>query len=422
MCRTSTRTTRYPTRLWNTWADLVDIRQLAPSDDLEIEVDLARRSFGPVTETARSGRLAEASAAAEGGRYFAAVDGPQVAGVALFHDMRQWWHGRAVPMAGIGGVKVAPEQRGRGTGRALVTELLRVIADRGYPLSVLYPATAPLYRSLGWEQAGGLYRAVIPARSLASLLPPDGPAQPLPGPPGLRRAGPDDAGEVVDVIGAVHESARHCGAATFEPATVRRRLLTSEDIFCYLAADGFLAYGWHEENRDMLVRVALAGSAETTRALWSTVGSHAPLAKEVRAVVSPDDPLALLTREPDLGLTGCWRWMLRVVDAAAAIAGRGFPAAAGLVVELHIEDAQLPANTGHWTLEVSGGKGALTRAGSPVSGAGLLRLGARGLAALYGGTPMATLRRAGLAAGGSASTDDALDTAFAGQAFMLSVF
>jgi predicted N-acetyltransferase YhbS len=162
----------------------VDIRQLGPADDLEVEVDLARRSFGPVSDAMRSRRLADASAAAAAGRYFAAFDGPQPVAVATFHDMRQWWHGRAVRMAGVGGVKVAPEQRGRGTGRALVTELLRVIADRGYPLSVLYPATAPLYRSLGWELAGGLYRAVIPARSLASLLPPDGPAQPLPGPPG----------------------------------------------------------------------------------------------------------------------------------------------------------------------------------------------------------------------------------------------
>jgi predicted acetyltransferase len=400
----------------------VDIRQLGPADDLEVEIDLAQRAFGPVTEAARPRRLADASAAAEDGRYFAAFDGPQVAGVALFHDMRQWWHGRAVRMAGVGGVKVAPEQRGRGTGRALMTGLLRVIADRGYPLSVLYPATAPLYRSLGWELAGGLYRAVIPARSLASLLPPDGPAQPPPDPPGLRRAGPDDAGDVVDVISAVHESAGHCGPATFDADTVRRWLLIDDKLFCYLAPDGFLVYGWSDRDRELLVRVAVAGSAETTRALWSTVGSHAPMAKQVRALVSPDDPAFWLTREPDLGLASRWMWMLRVIDAPAAIAGRGFPAAAGLAVELHIDDAQLPANAGHWTLEVSGGKGALTRAGSPAGPAGLLRLGARGLAALYGGTPMATLRRAGLAAGGDASTDDALDTAFAGQAFMLSVF
>jgi predicted N-acetyltransferase YhbS len=109
----------------------VDIRQLGPDDDLEVEVDLSRRAFGPVSEAERPDRLADASAAAEGGRYFAAFDGPQPVGVAMFQDMRQWWHGRALPMAGVGGVKVAPEQRGRGTGRALMTELLRPQRRRG---------------------------------------------------------------------------------------------------------------------------------------------------------------------------------------------------------------------------------------------------------------------------------------------------
>jgi predicted acetyltransferase len=314
---------------------------------------------------------------------------------------------------------------------------------------VLYPATAPLYRSLGWELAGGLYRAVITARSLGSLLPPDGPAQPPDGPaqppdgpaqppdgpaqpqaappgpparPALRRAVPDDAGDVVDIIGAVHESARHCGPATFDAGTVRRWWLTDENLFCYLTADGFLAYGWSEEHREMSVRVALAGSAPTTRALWSTVGSHAPLVRQVAAVVSPDEPLAWLTREPDLGLASNWSWMLRVIDAPAAIAGRGFPAAAELAVGLELDDAQFPANAGPWTLEVSGGRGALTRAAPPAAPAGPVRLGARGFAALYAGIPMATLRRAGLAAGGDAGADDALATAFAGRAFMLVSF
>jgi predicted acetyltransferase len=403
----------------------VDIRPLGPRDDLEIEVDLSRRAFGPLDDATRARVLAEAGAAAGDGRYYAAVDGPRAVAVAAFHDMRQWWHGQAVRMAGVGGVKVAPEQRGRGTGRALMTELLRVIADRGYPLSVLYPATAPLYRSLGWELAGGMYRAVIPARSLASLLPADGPAPPRPGPPDLRRAGPDDAGDVVDVISAVHAAARHCGPATFDAPSVRRWWLTDENLFCYLAADGFLAYGWHEEHREMSVHAALAGSAETTRALWSIVGSHAPLARQIRAVVSPADPLAWLTREPDLGLAGRWPWMLRVVDASAAIAGRGFPAAAGLAVRLQIDDPQLPGNAGEWTLEVGGGKGSLsasaTHRRAPAGTAGAVRLGARGFAALYAGTPVATLRRAGLAAG-DASADDALDSAFAGQAFMLDSF
>ena len=45
------------------------------------------------------------------------------------------------------------------------------MAARGYPLSALYPATMPLYRSLGWELAGARETAVIPARSLHPLPP-----------------------------------------------------------------------------------------------------------------------------------------------------------------------------------------------------------------------------------------------------------
>jgi predicted acetyltransferase len=223
----------------------------------------------------------------------------------------------------------------------------------------------------------------------------------------------------------VHESARHCGPATYDAATIRRWWLSDENRFCYLAADGFLAYGWHEGHGEISVRMAVAGSPETTRALWSIVGSHAPTAKLVRAVVSPDDPVAWLTREPDLGLERRWQWMLRVVDAPAAIAGRGFPAAATLAVGLQIDDAQLPSNAGQWTLEVGGGEGALTRSrpsASPARRSLPVRLDARGFAALYGGVPLDTLRRAGLVAGGEPSADEALDAAFAGKAFLLDSF
>ncbi len=97
--------------------------------------------------------------------------------------------------------------------------------------------------------------------------------------------------------------------------------------------------------------------------------------------------------------------MLRLLDAPAAIAGRGFPAGAQRRTSRSaVTDAQLPANSGDWRLEVSGGRGrpdqGRHRAGPRAGSAPALRLGARGLAALYAGTPLAALRRAGLAAGG----------------------
>ena len=70
--------------------------------------------------------------------------------------------GPARPVSGVAAVKVAPEHRDRGIGRSLMTKLRNLIADRGYLLSALYPATMPIYRSLGWELAGARHRVPDP--------------------------------------------------------------------------------------------------------------------------------------------------------------------------------------------------------------------------------------------------------------------
>ena len=147
------------------------IRELDATDDTAALLDLSVRAFGPVGDP----HYWEATAAAVIGeqRYLAAFDGDRMIAAARFHDMTQCWAGRWLRMAGVSGVAVAPEERGRGTGRALMTALLGRIAERGYPVSVLYPATSSIYRSLGWETAGGCETLAFPARSLHSLVSPD---------------------------------------------------------------------------------------------------------------------------------------------------------------------------------------------------------------------------------------------------------
>ncbi len=399
------------------------VRPLSDDDDLGAEVELRHQAFGPMDDSDRDRTLAVAAESVAAGRYVGAFDGARLIGTARYLDMRQWWHGRSVPMAGVAGVKVAPEARGRGVGKALMSELTGLIAGRGYPVSVLYPATTPLYRSLGWELAGGLYHATVPARSLGTLVAPDVGAPPPP--MALRRAGPDDAAGVIEIVGAAHEAARHCGPITRAPADVRRQL-SDPHRFSYLAADGFLAYRWQDGNRELLVECAVATTAQTTRDIWSVVASHASIAGRVRALLAPDDPVAWLTREADLALAERTPWMLRVLDAPAAIAARGFPAATVATAVLQLDDPQLPANSGWWALQVSDGKGTLTPFRTddhgPVPPAPPVSLGARGFAALFAGTPLPTLRRAGLAAGGDRASDDALDCAFAGTAFLLDYF
>jgi len=403
----------------------VEIRPVTPDDDFEAQVDLGQRAFGIYSPAQKASWLYAARLRASQGLFLGAFAGGQPAGAAIIHDMRQWWAGRAVPCAGIASVKVAPEYRGQGLGRRLMTELLALIEARGYPLSALFPATMPIYRSLGWELAGGRYEAAIPARSLHRLQPPDPSAsddRDAPG-EGLRRAGPRDAAAVLDIIGRCHEELRDSGGLTWdEPLTAR--WLSRPDMYAYLTGDGFAAYRWADANKTLLVERAQAASPRSLRALWSVIASHGSTVAKIRARVGPDDPFWWLTHERDAAITKRSMWMLRVVDAPAAIAARGFPPAVTLSVPLVIEDRARRANSGRWRLSVSDGKGILIPNGPVVPPAAHplpLTLGARGLAALYAGTPVSTLRLAGLASGGD-SDAGALDAAFAATPYTLDDF
>ncbi len=404
------------------------VRELDAADDVAALLDLSVRAFGPVPDRAQW----EASAATviADHRYLATFDGEQMVAAARYHDMSQCWAGRWLRMAGVASVTVAPEERGRGTGRALVGALLSQIAARGYPVSVLYPATSPLYRSLGWEIAGSCETLTIPARSLRVLAEPDpaaGADAGDPAGPPLRRCGPADAAAVIAVVSGVHQALRDSGPNVRDEESTRQ-WLAAADRFAYLAPDGFLAYRWGHGNDEIQVERAVAASAATTRAIWGIVASHSSIARTVRARLAPHDPVHWLTREPDVERARREPWMLRLVDAPAAIAERGYPAAAEITAALDLADPGCPDNAGPWTLEVSGGKGVLSRApaapAGPARGAAgrPLRAGSRGLAALYAGMPLATLRRTGLVAGGDPATDAGLDAVFAAAPFLLDTF
>lgn len=408
-----------------------DIREITPTDDLDTIIDLARRAFGPGAATgspeAVARRRARTGQAIADQRVFGAFSGGRMVASATWHDMRQWWHGRSLRMAGVAAVMVAPEFRGRGVGRTLMTEVLDAIARRGYPLSVLFPATTPIYRSLGWEMAGGDYRVSLPSRSLRSLLAPDisrntagtladEPAGGLHAAP-FARATPDDAAAVIEAVGRAHQLARHSGPNTRDAASAAA-WLADPDLYAYLAPDGFLAYRWGQGHEIQVERI-VAATERTLRELWSIVASHSSIADTVTARVGPDDPIFWLTREPDSYLKFREMWMLRLVDVTEAIRGRGFPLSAQLSLPLSIQDDSRDRNAGLWELSVTGGRGTLVHAPEATRP---LTIGVRGLAALYAGTPMASLRLAGLASGGDPAADSELDGAFGGASFLLDSF
>jgi len=400
----------------------VAIRPLTRDDDFAAQLDLGERAFGPYPEQQRARWLRDTRRRAEQGLALGAFIGEEPVGAATIQDMRQFWLGGVVKLAGISGVKVAPEHRGRGIGKQLMTEVLSLAANRGYLLSALYPATTPIYRSFGWELAGAKHRFTIPARSLRTLVAPDELARgggAAPGDVPVRRATSADAATVTKLIGECHQAARDAGAITWDEGPCAE-WLARPDLYSYLAGDdGFAAYEW--AGRDLWVQCLHAKTPDALRALWSTIASHSSVADSVSGWTSPNGPFWWLTYERDATISRRSMWMLRVIDAPAAIAARGFPPGLSVSVPLELNDPACPANTGHWRLTVTGGEGTLFPNGS-VPAPSSLTLGPRGLAALYAGIPVGSLRLAGLVSGGTFDGDASLDAAFAATPYMVDDF
>jgi predicted acetyltransferase len=414
----------------------VAIRPITADDDFDAQLDLGQRAFGNYSAQQRDSWLHVARLRASQGLFLGAFAGGVPAGAAMLHDMREYWLGSPVRCAGVASVKVAPEYRGMGIGRLLMTELLDLIAGRGYPLSVLFPATVPIYRSLGWELAGAKHEFTVPARSLRELQPPDpqgaaGQAQA----PRIMRAAPDDAARVIETIGRSHLAARDAGPVTWDEGPARQ-WLERPDLYAYLAegaqgaedgdsaeqADGFAAYRWAGgDTRELWVERVHATTPQALRGLWQVIASNASVTRTVRGWTAPGDPFWWLTAERDATVSRRSMWMLRVVDVSAAIAARGFPPGVTVSVPLEINDKARPGNSGRWLLTVDGGKGKLIPNGG-VSSQGSLTLGPRGVAALYAGISVATLRMSGLASGGAPESGALLDAAFAATPFMVDDF
>jgi predicted acetyltransferase len=383
-------------------------RSLDPAD-VGRAYDIRSRAFGPLADHARPGWEASVHKAIDERRAIAVYDDNLLLGRAMIWPFQQYWGGRAVAMAGVAGVVVAPEYRGRGVGSALMDGVIERGRELGFPVSVLYPATVPVYRKRGWEMAGVQSRYTIETRLLRDLRG---------GPAAVREAGPADAHTMQDLMTAAYAAGRLNGPRVF-PASELADDLRGSGVFAYLADDGFVVYGW--DGKELVVYQLVAQSAETARALWAVVGSGSSVSPQVQAYLAPDDPLHQMLGECVVEEVKQTRWMLRLLDPRAAVDGRGFAPGVDIDVPITVEDAQVPANCLTGRIRVAAGSGELVADESTRADA--VRLTANGLAALYAGTSLASLTTAGVADGGSADDHARLDAAFAGRpAYLLDYF
>lgn len=336
-----------------------------------------------------------------GGRYgglettiVARLDG-RLAGACKVYRLTQHIAGAPMPMMGLAAVAVAPSRRRQGLGALLCARAIEAARERGDAISTLYPFRPDYYQRLGWGLVGELhdYRfrtAALPAYDEAGAvrvarMPADGdaiaacyarvaarsngpierdhrvwdyrlageeigvrPVEPG-GAPAGRRVGASPRERIV-----VHDRDGVAGYALLRPAgrpgrgALHVRELVAETEDAYRGLLGYLARQadrWPEARHTARVEEAFGDRLTDPRP---------PAAGNARSLYFPT---ARIIRGP----------MLRILDVPRALGLRPyFDAGAGddareAVIEVEVDDDQVPANRGPWLVRIRGGAATVTR-------------------------------------------------------------
>ena len=332
--------------------------------------------------------------------------------------MAQWWGARSVPMVGIAGVATPPEHRGKGHARRMMQHAVREAASDGFPISVLYASTQPLYRAVGFEQAGHRFVSKLPMQTL-----------------GISEKARDvvaicDA-EMPEVKACYGVYAKHYAGMTDRTDYLWERVRNRRDetyhgfgvrengvIAGYLFAltDG----GGGRERGDLLVSDIAWSTPSAAKKVLGLLADFTTMTEHALLAGSPLHPLATLLPQQRFSIDLKEYWMLRILRVPEAVAARGYAKGIDASAVFEIRDDIVQENNGRWRVSVRNGVGVCERSpdaggtgGRPVRGA--VRCDVRAFAPLYTGLYTASQARAiGLVEG----DDDAVaaaDALFTGQ-------
>ena len=349
-------------------------------------------------------------------RVIGAFAGERLLATSATLPLAQHFGGRAVPMGGLSAVAVVPDRRGERLATRVCRGSLLAMRARGEVISTLYPASTRLYRELGWEIAGFYAWHKLAPSTLHALPGTERKA--------VRPATPADLASLRSCYARVAVSMP--GTLARDDAAWNRYTELWQPYTRYVATDergdveGYLVYEQLDREHGTLggpfrlfVREIVVATHDAGLALWRLLGTWSSQVSDLYLIGPVDDALLLLAPEQELQFLAQTRWMTRLVDAAGAVAMRGYPESVEAEVPITLHDGVLPENGGSYVLRVSKGQGELARSARVSADAPQIGIG--GFASLYTGfASTARLARAGLLTGGGAAQRAALDAAFAG--------
>ncbi|MYH67307.1 MAG: GNAT family N-acetyltransferase [Dehalococcoidia bacterium] len=339
--------------------------------DLEANHHLVGASFG-------SSRAFDPERALPPDQVLAGYDERELVATATLIPGGQWFGGRPIDGEAVSAVGVAPHRRGEGISKALMVEALRLMHERGAAISTLFPTTASLYRSVGYEMAGDYVKRTIPLTDLATAnIEAD-----------VESFTADDLQSLApayDALARLSSGSVARGEAWWE----RRRARTMHaDVRVFLVrvqvaeGIGYVVMAAQPSERSFMdLRIDDLG-AENGAALRA-LGTAITRFGTVTGTVTAFQPPWVLETLTDHGQR--WKaresipWMVRLVDLAKAIEQRGWPPVTATVA-LHVSDSTLSHNDGRFELQVADGKGTLAPGGP-----GTWRVDIRSLASWFTG-------------------------------------
>ena len=342
--------------------DTIRLRQPA-RDELDAWIRPAVAAFGDVlspVEWEHDSRKLELD------RLIGALDGDAWVGTGGAYTLRLTVPGgRDLGAAGITEVGVAPSHRRRGILRRMMTWMLVQAVERGEPVAILWASESAIYQRFGFG-LGTLQSMFDMERSRIRFIRPVEP---------VGRIRMIEHDEAVRLIPPIYETARLRipGAITRSAVKWDTELLFDADwmhrgngpkFMAVLEVDGevrgYALYRmlpqWEDRgpNNSLLVMEVIGLDHAAERTLWGWL-TELDLVGRLRAWRGPvPHPLILELTEPRrMGLVVREGILLRILDVAAALEGRGYSGAGSLTFEL--ADAFRPANAGRWRLTVGDG-------------------------------------------------------------------
>ena len=316
-------------------------------------------------------------------------------------------NGKAMPMAGVSTIGTQPEFRRRGLARRIHTQAFADMREAGQSVAALWASQAAIYQRYGYALSTLRRSYAVDTVDIAFH---DGDG-------GTGRVERIDLGTGFDVIkqtyiafvaermGYLHRSKELWLRESLEVVAADG---PNWAAVCYDedgTAQGYVIYTLRADKVDHPSRdqqLAVNDLAWLTpdayRSLWRYIASHDLVGRVVWNAAPSDDPAMEFFLEPRLlnakDSEGIW---FRIVDAPAALAGRGYDVASDLVIGIE-DDPLTPWNNGVWHLETDP-EGSRVR---PTNETADIRLNIKTLALLFTGFRTATqLASWGLLDGGS---------------------